>query len=246
MAHPRSRPPQATTVSLTWTGVDGAATYTVVRDGGAATAPGIVGTAHTVAGLTSGTNYTFAVQAVGSAGGQSALSSPVVATTTGVPPPIAAPRDVRVTATTASTVALAWTAATGAVRYVVVRDGTEAFNVTATAAPTATDTALAPETTYEYVLVAVDASDRVSPASEPVTATTRAAFECQSYEDNNFNHVAAGRAYTQLGYAYAVGSGDLLGLYNTFYRSTLSETAPEYFIVGTCPPRAARLVRASD
>ena len=52
---------------------------------------------------------------------------------------------------------------------------------------------------------------------------------------NNYQHVVAGRAYHSLGYAYAVGSDDLLGLYNLFYTSTLAETAPGYYIVGSCP-----------
>ena len=44
--------------------------------------------------------------------------------------------------------------------------------------------------------------------------------------------MAAGRAYHQLGYAYARGSNQRMGLYNTFHTSTLRSTAPDYWVIG--------------
>ncbi|MBN8431429.1 PHB depolymerase family esterase [Microbulbifer salipaludis] len=58
---------------------------------------------------------------------------------------------------------------------------------------------------------------------------------CTEYTANNYNHVQAGRATTDGSYAYAVGSGDNLGLYNLFVTSTLAETAAGYYVQGNCP-----------
>ncbi|AFU98474.1 PHB depolymerase family esterase [Simiduia agarivorans] len=60
-------------------------------------------------------------------------------------------------------------------------------------------------------------------------------FECTQTTASNYAHVQAGRATVSGSYAYAVGSGDLLGLYNTFYSATLAQTAAGYYQVGTCP-----------
>ncbi|MET8259585.1 PHB depolymerase family esterase [Micromonospora sp. NPDC005553] len=49
---------------------------------------------------------------------------------------------------------------------------------------------------------------------------------------SNYAHVAAGRAYQSGGYAYANGSNQRMGLYNTFYTSTLKQTAPNHWVIG--------------
>lgn len=49
---------------------------------------------------------------------------------------------------------------------------------------------------------------------------------------SNYAHVTAGRAYQSGGYAYANGSGQRMGLYNTFYTSTLKQTGPNYWVIG--------------
>jgi len=59
--------------------------------------------------------------------------------------------------------------------------------------------------------------------------------ECSETTASNYAHVQANRATTNGLYAYAVGSGDSLGLYNLFYTSTLAETSDNYFEVGSCP-----------
>ena len=60
-------------------------------------------------------------------------------------------------------------------------------------------------------------------------------WTCQQYTASNYNHVQAGRAHDSMGYAYADGSNDYMGLDNLYYQSTLRETASGYFEVGTCP-----------
>ncbi|MBB3167676.1 extracellular catalytic domain type 1 short-chain-length polyhydroxyalkanoate depolymerase [Simiduia aestuariiviva] len=60
-------------------------------------------------------------------------------------------------------------------------------------------------------------------------------YQCTQTTASNYSHVQAGRATTSGGYAYAKGSGGYMGLYNTYYSSTLAQTAPNYFIIGNCP-----------
>ncbi|WP_410811089.1 alpha/beta hydrolase family esterase [Micromonospora sp. 067-2] len=49
---------------------------------------------------------------------------------------------------------------------------------------------------------------------------------------SNYAHVAAGRAYQSGGYAYANGSNQRMGLYNTFNTSALKQTGPNYWVIG--------------
>ncbi|MEU8425383.1 PHB depolymerase family esterase [Micromonospora sp. NPDC048835] len=80
---------------------------------------------------------------------------------------------------------------------------------TPTATPTPTPTATATPT----------------PTATPTTAPT-----CVTA--SNYAHVTAGRAYQSGGYAYANGSNERMGLYNTFYTSTLKQTAPNHWVIG--------------
>ncbi|MGC4749503.1 PHB depolymerase family esterase [Micromonospora sp. DT201] len=49
---------------------------------------------------------------------------------------------------------------------------------------------------------------------------------------SNYAHVTAGRAYQSGGYAYANGSSQRMGLYNTFYTTALKQTAPNHWVIG--------------
>jgi hypothetical protein len=51
----------------------------------------------------------------------------------------------------------------------------------------------------------------------------------------NAEHVAAGRARDRFFFAVAHGSNDLMGLDNIFSITTLKQTAPGFYVVGTCP-----------
>jgi cellulose 1,4-beta-cellobiosidase len=87
-----------------------------------------------------------------------------------------APTGLRATAKTASSVSLAWTAATdnvGVTGYDVYRDGTKvsASPVTGT---TFTDTGLSAATAYSYTVRARDAAGNVSAASTALSVTTEA------------------------------------------------------------------------
>jgi len=65
------------------------------------------------------------------------------------------------------------------------------------------------------------------------TTTTTVAASC--YTSSNYAHVTAGRAYHSLGYVYANGSAQNMGLYNTYTTKTLKKTGTNYYVIGTCP-----------
>ncbi|MFC9030370.1 alpha/beta hydrolase family esterase [Streptomyces arboris] len=67
----------------------------------------------------------------------------------------------------------------------------------------------------------------VDPPTEPAACWTA----------SNYEHVRAGRATTTGGYAYAKGSGQNLGLYNTFVTHTLKESPAGHYTIatGSCP-----------
>ncbi|MFF4753555.1 extracellular catalytic domain type 1 short-chain-length polyhydroxyalkanoate depolymerase [Streptomyces sp. NPDC002514] len=73
-----------TSIALSWSTVQGAASYRVLRNGAQVGAP--AGTAFTDTGLAPATSYTYTVAAVGSDGTVGKVSSPVTATTTGSAP----------------------------------------------------------------------------------------------------------------------------------------------------------------
>lgn len=59
--------------------------------------------------------------------------------------------------------------------------------------------------------------------------------ECVETTASNYAHVQANRATTNGFYAFAVGSGESIGLYNIFYTTTLAETSTDYYEIGSCP-----------
>ncbi|XCM28759.1 PHB depolymerase family esterase [Streptomyces parvus] len=67
----------------------------------------------------------------------------------------------------------------------------------------------------------------VDPPTEPAAC----------WSANNYEHVRAGRATTTGGQVYAKGSGQHLGLYNTFVTHTLKESPAGHYVVadGSCP-----------
>jgi hypothetical protein len=50
---------------------------------------------------------------------------------------------------------------------------------------------------------------------------------------SNYAHTQAGRAHQSGGYAYANGSNQAMGLWNTFVTTTLKQTGPNYYSVAT-------------
>jgi len=66
-------------------------------------------------------------------------------------------------------------------------------------------------------------------------STPNGDFACSASTTSNYAHVLANRATTNGIYAFSVGSGENMGLYNIFYTTTLAETSDNYYEIGTCP-----------
>ncbi|MEV4759209.1 PHB depolymerase family esterase [Micromonospora sp. NPDC049559] len=142
----------------------------------------------------------------------------------------AAPTGLAVTGTTANSVSLSWNAVGGATGYHVYRNGTRVTS-SPVGGTSYVDSGLTAATTYSYAVSAVGSGGVEGARSGTVSATTGGtAPVCVTA--SNYAHVQAGRAYTSGGYAYALGSGQQMGLYNTFYTSTLKQTGPSYWVVG--------------
>ncbi|MGW0120329.1 extracellular catalytic domain type 1 short-chain-length polyhydroxyalkanoate depolymerase [Streptomyces sp. NPDC003327] len=143
------------------------------------------------------------------------------------PGTLPAPAGLAVTRTTDTSVSLSWQAVAGAASYQVYRGGTKVGTVASTAH---TDTGLAPGTAYGYTVAAVDAAGAVGAVSSAVTATTTGATPT-CHTASNYDHTVAGRAHQSGGYTYAAGSGQAMGLWNTFTVRTLKQTAPGYYVL---------------
>ena len=163
-----------TAIGLSWlasTDNVGVTGYTVYRGTTAiATLPAST-TSYTDSGLVPGTGYSYTVTAMDGAGNVSPPSNQASATTQADTIPPSAPGTPMTTSVTSSQVGLSWTASTdnvGVVGYRVLRNGT----VIATASGTTyTDTAVSPNTTYTYQVVAFDAAGNTS-ASGTLTVST--------------------------------------------------------------------------
>jgi len=69
-----------------------------------------------------------------------------------------------------------------------------------------------------------------TPTPTPPTPTpTPTDLGC--WTTNNYDQVAAGRAYQDLGYVYADGSNEAMGLYNLYQTNSLEETSPGYYVI---------------
>ena len=128
---------------------------------------------------------------------------------------------------------LAWNAVDGASGYAVYRGGARVTGTPVTGT-SFTDTGLSPGTTYSWTVRAVDASGAEGAASSPASGTTTGtAATC--FTASNYDHTVAGRAHALYGYAYANGSNQNMGLWNTWVTTTLKQTGPNYYVIGTCP-----------
>jgi poly(3-hydroxybutyrate) depolymerase len=143
-----------------------------------------------------------------------------------------APTGVATSGATTSSMVITWQAVTGASGYNVYRNGTK-DNATKITGTSYTDTGLTAGTTYGWQVAALDASDVEGALSATVNGTT-AGSAATCYTSNNYQHVVAGRATTSGGYTYAKGSGQNMGLYNVYVTTTLKQTSPGYYVIGTC------------
>jgi poly(3-hydroxybutyrate) depolymerase len=151
----------------------------------------------------------------------------------GTPP--AAPTGVGTSGATASSMVITWASVSGASGYNVYRGGSK-DNATPISGTSYTDTGLAASTTYSWTVSAVDSTGLESAQSTAATGTTTAAAPpATCYTASNYAHTTAGRATQTGGYTYANGSGQNMGLWNTFVTTTLKQTGTNYYVIGTCP-----------
>ena len=144
-----------------------------------------------------------------------------------------APSGVGTSGATASSMVIAWSAVTGASGYNVYRGGAK-VNGSLVTGTSFTDTGLASGTTYSWTVKTVDSAGAESVPSSPATGTTTgSAATC--YTASNYAHTTAGRAYASWGTTYANGSNQSMGLWNIYTTTTLKQTGPNYYVIGTCP-----------
>jgi len=155
-------------VDLDWKRSKNAEKYNVYRDGNR------VGeterTEYRDEGLQPATTYEYRVSAIDDHGDEGKLSDPVQVTTDGIAPTM--PTDLVATAVGSNRIDLEWSPSedeSGIAFYRVFREGVE---VASTNTTNYEDSNLAPETTYEYRVSAVDGEGDESKLSDPASATT--------------------------------------------------------------------------
>jgi len=216
-------------VTVGWQAVAGASSYRVYRNDNNVATVSILWFEDN--GLSSGTTYSYHVVAISNQGGQSPPSGTLRVTTTGNPPPLGPVTGLRATSVTATSVALAWNSLSGAASYRVYRNNVQIAQPTL---PSLSDSGLQPETTYVYTVRGVTSDGQEGPLSDQLIVETGSSWTCEEYYDNNYNHVGDNRAYTRVGYVYAIGSDDFMGLYNVGANTRLAETSQGYYVVGNC------------
>jgi poly(3-hydroxybutyrate) depolymerase len=228
-----------TTVTVSGSGTDTAgsiSSWRVVLNGPSAVNDAAAGSgagfAKSYANLANG-YYTGSVTATDSGTGLTSSSCGIAQFLVGTPPALQPPAGLAVGTTTSNSVTLSWTAAGGATGYNVYRDGSR-VNASAVTGTSYTDSGLAASTTYHYQVSATNGSSE-SALSAAVAGTTTSSWTCSATSSSNYAHVQAGRAHDSGGYALANGSNQNMGLDNTFYTSTLAQTAPGYYVIGNCP-----------
>lgn len=207
-------------VSLTWVASTGATSYNVKRatvTGGPYTIlASPTSTSYTDATVTNGTTYYYVVSAVNSHG-ESANSSEVNATPEPIP---AAPTGLTATAASSSQINLSWTASTGAATYNILRGTTSGGPYTTVAtgvvSTSYSDSGLTANTTYYYVVQAVN-SYGTSGNSNEASATTLAGVPPAPTSLRATASRKAGRI--NLSWTQSTGSGLTA---NNVYRSTTS------------------------
>ncbi len=148
------------------------------------------------------------------------------------PGTLPAPANVSTSGATSNTMAIGWSAVSGATGYNVFRNGSK-VNALPVAGTSYTDSGLNPGTTYAWTVAALDANGNQGALSAPASGTTTgAAATC--YTASNYAHTTAGRAYVAGGVTFAYGSNQNMGLWNVFVVTTLKRTGTNYYVIGTC------------
>jgi poly(3-hydroxybutyrate) depolymerase len=152
------------------------------------------------------------------------------------------PQDFKVADSTSTSVALIWRSNSAAAGFNIYRSssstGTYAkINSGAVSGASFADRELAPSTTYYYQIRAIDGSGQESAPTSPLPgATAPQPPGCDPYFSDNVTHVGKGRALPDIFLSTrALGSNDLMGLYNTDTFSHLIKEGLSYYRVAYCP-----------
>jgi len=149
--------------------------------------------------------------------------------------PLPAPQGVGTSGATGSSMTVAWGSVDGAAGYLVYRNGNAVTSAPVTGT-SYTDTGLAASTTYSWTVAAVDDQGQAGDLSAPATGTTAAAGGgATCFTASNYAHTVAGRAYALYGLTYALGSNQYMGLWNIYTTTTLKQTGPTTYVIGSCP-----------
>ncbi len=148
---------------------------------------------------------------------------------------LVAPTGVATSNPTTTTMRITWNAVSGAASYNVFRNGNK-VNATGVTGTQYNDSGLTAATTYTWTVAGVDGNGVQGAMSAGASGTTSgtAPPPATCYTATNYAHVTAGRATTSGGYTYAKGSNQNMGLYNVFITTTLKQTSPGYYVIGTC------------
>ena len=177
--------------------------------------------------------YTGTVTATDAGTGRTSAPCNIAQFLVGPVPALQPPANLAVSARTASSISLTWSAVSGATGYHMYRNGAKLTSTPLTATSYVSG-GLAANTTYTFQASSVGSSGE-SALSNAVSGTTTSGFVCSATTASNYAHVQAGRAHDSGGYALANGSNQNMGLNNTFYTKTLAQTSAGYYIIGNCP-----------
>ena len=145
-----------------------------------------------------------------------------------------APTGVATSGATNTSMTISWAAVSGATGYNVYRNGSK-VNGAAVSSTSYVDSGLAAGTTYSWTVTDLNSTNVESAQSSPATGTTTGGTPATCYTATNYAHTTAGRAHQSGGYALANGSNQNMGLWNVFVTTTLKQTGPNYYVIGTCP-----------
>lgn len=210
----------ATQIELAWdasTDDVGVTAYVLYRNGAQVySGPAL---AYTDSGLTPNTGYSYTVAARDEAGNTSGQSAPLATATLADTIAPGVPANVRQTASTVSSISIAWNAATdnvGVTGYDIFRDGQLVRSQSGTSY---TDTGLNVYTGYTYTIRARDGANNTSQLSQPLFTSTAQDVTAPSVPDNLRQ---TGQTITSVSLAWDMSSDDVgIAGYRLYRNGTL-------------------------
>ncbi|MBN3526998.1 lytic polysaccharide monooxygenase [Paenibacillus apiarius] len=188
--------------------------YKIYRGSSLAATTNGTSLSYNLIGLTANTAYTYTVRAVDAAANESANSNAVTFTTQAPQPdavPPTAPTNLSASNITASSVTLSWDASTDNVGVAGYRIYNGSTLVSATNGLTYKVTALEPNTSYTFTVIAFDEAGNVSPNSNAVRATTAPAPAVAPWAPDTAYEAGALVSYNGQTYEARVAHTSLVG-----------------------------------